>query len=273
MTDSERLSVGSRLRLRREELGLSLADLADKTRVRLSFLQSLEEDRFDAFPGEAYLFGFLKSYAEALGLSPEALTEELRAQIGKGSGFSEIPPLVNDPFLIQSSRPRLWLRRSTLSALAVLALAGIAFFAWRYGPWTPPYAEFRQPSPVEEVVPPVPIPEEPAALPTESSETAAPVEEPPAAAVGTSPESLPAAGGVLRVETREQVALEIRIDEQPPRQYTLAGGSSISWSAAKSLRLRVDRPDALALWLDEQPLDLRGRSELLLRGDVGEPEE
>ena len=88
MSDSERPSVGARLRQRRKELGLTLPELETKTRVRLSFLQSLEEDRFDGFPGDAYLFGFLKSYAEALGLPAAELMAELRSRIGAESGFS-----------------------------------------------------------------------------------------------------------------------------------------------------------------------------------------
>ena len=282
MSDSERLTVGARLRQRRKELGLTLPELESKTRVRLSFLQSLEEDRFDGFPGDAYLFGFLKSYAEALGLPASELLAELRSQIGPDSGFTEIPPLVADPFLAQPSRPRLPLRRSAIAFVAVLLLAGLAFLAWRYGPWPSPGTEDQQAQSVTESQPPIPVAEESAAPepttvspdaepPTVSADNGAapPASAPVAEALTTSPEVLPAGGGELRVETRERVALEIWIDDLPPRKYVLAGGSSISWRAEKSLRLRVDRPESIDLWLADQPLDPRGRSELTLRGDAG----
>lgn len=282
MSDSERPSVGARLRQRREELGLTLPELESKTRVRLSFLQSLEEDRFDGFPGDAYLFGFLKSYAEALGLPAAELMAELRSRIGAGSGFTEIPPLVADPFLAQPSRPRLPLRRLAVAFVAVLLLAGLAFFAWRHGPWSSSGNEVRQAGPVTESHPPIPAAQESAApesttvspdaqAPTVSADNAAapPASAPVAEALTTSSEVLPAGGGELRVETRERVALEIRIDALPPRKYVLAGGSRISWRAEKSLRLRVDRPESIDLWLADQPIDLRGRSELTLRGDAG----
>lgn len=286
MSDSERPSVGARLRQRREELGLTLPELESRTRVRLSFLQSLEEDRFDGFPGDAYLFGFLKSYAEALGLPAAELMAELRSRIGADSGFTEIPPLVADPFLAQPTRPRLPLRRLAIAFVAVLSLAGLAFLAWRHGPWHSPGTEVRQAGPVTESQPPIPVAKESAApepatvsppeeAPALSVDTAAaqPAAEapsaPPVEALTADPEILPAAGGVLRVETRERVALEIWIDNLPPRKYVLAGGSSISWHAEKSLRLQVDRPESIDLWLADRPLDLRGRSELTLRGDAG----
>ena len=282
MSDSELLTVGTRLRQRREELGLTLPELESRTRVRLAFLQSLEEDRFDGFPGDAYLFGFLKSYAEALGLPAAELMAELRTQLGADSGFTEIPPLVADPFLAQPSRPRLPLRRFVVAFVAVLLLAGFAFLVWRYGPWPSPGTEVQQTPPVTESQPPIPVAEESAAPepttvspdaepPTVSADNGAapPASAPVAEALTTSPEVLPAGGGVLRVETRERVALEIRIDDLPPRKYVLAGGSSISWQAEKSLQLQVDRPESIDLWLADQPLDLRGRSELTIRRDAG----
>jgi cytoskeleton protein RodZ len=279
MSDSERPSVGARLRQRRKELGLTLPELETKTRVRLSFLQSLEEDRFDGFPGDAYLFGFLKNYAEALGLPAAELMAELRSQIGADSGFTEIPPLVADPFLAQPSRSRLPLRRFAVAFVAVLLLAGLVFLAWRYGPWQSSGTEVRPAPPVTESRPSIPVAEEstapepsadspdedvPGTAPAVDAPSSLPVETPTPA-----PEILPTGGGVLRVETRERVALEVWIDDLPPRKYVLAGGSNISWRAEKSLRLQVDRPESIDLWLADQPLDLRGRSELTLRGDAG----
>ena len=279
MSDSERPSVGARLRQRRKELGLTLPELESKTRVRLSFLQSLEEDRFDGFPGDAYLFGFLKNYAEALGLPAAELMAELRSQIGADSGFTEIPPLVADPFLAQPSRSRLPLRRFAVAFVAVLLLAGLVFLAWRYGPWQSSGTEVRPAPPVTESRPSIPVAEEstapepsadspdedvPGTAPAVDAPSSLPVETPTPA-----PEILPTGGGVLRVETRERVALEVWIDDLPPRKYVLAGGSNISWRAEKSLRLQVDRPESIDLWLADQPLDLRGRSELTLRGDAG----
>ena len=284
MSDSEYPSVGTRLRRRREELGLTLPELEGKTRVRLAFLQSLEEDRFDGFPGEAYLFGFLKSYAEALALPASELIAELRAQLGADTGVAEIPPLVADPFLAQPSRPRLPLRRFFGVFVAVLLLAGLAFWVWRYGPWPLSEDEIPLAGPVgesdvsipvaKESVAPVSVsPAEEAAPAVSADNTTVPAAQLPSAPAAevppTAAEILPPGGGVLRVETRERVALEIRIDDLPPRKYVLAGGSSISWQAEQSLRLKVDRPQGIDLWLADQPLDLRGRNELTLAGDGG----
>jgi cytoskeletal protein RodZ len=73
MTDSDKLTPGAILKTRRLELGISIADIASKTMIRRAYLEDLEADRFDAFPGEVYLKGFMRTYAETLGLEAETV--------------------------------------------------------------------------------------------------------------------------------------------------------------------------------------------------------
>ncbi|WP_432823002.1 helix-turn-helix domain-containing protein, partial [Trichloromonas sp.] len=79
MTEIEPLTIGITLKQRREELGLSLPAIAEKTRIRANFLLDMEADRFDGFPGDAYLLGFLKLYAETLGLDAASVIDQFRA--------------------------------------------------------------------------------------------------------------------------------------------------------------------------------------------------
>jgi cytoskeletal protein RodZ len=73
MTDSDKLTPGAILKTRRLELGISISDIASKTMIRRTYLEALETDRFDALPGEVYLKGFMRSYAEALGLEAKTV--------------------------------------------------------------------------------------------------------------------------------------------------------------------------------------------------------
>ena len=49
-------------------------------RIRLPYLQALEDGRLDDLPGTAYVVGFLRSYAAILGLDPEEMVKRLRAE-------------------------------------------------------------------------------------------------------------------------------------------------------------------------------------------------
>lgn len=65
--------VGEALKARREALGYALPDLAANLRIRLNFLEAIEEGRWSDLPGHAYSTGFLRSYAQIVGLDPTAV--------------------------------------------------------------------------------------------------------------------------------------------------------------------------------------------------------
>jgi cytoskeleton protein RodZ len=66
-------SIGEKLRLAREQHTYTLDQVARDTNVARRFLQALEEEDFSAFPGETYAMGFLRTYAEYLGLDADEL--------------------------------------------------------------------------------------------------------------------------------------------------------------------------------------------------------
>jgi cytoskeleton protein RodZ len=66
-------SIGEKLRLAREQANYTLDQVARDTNVARRFLQALEEEDFSAFPGETYALGFLRTYAEYLGLDAQEL--------------------------------------------------------------------------------------------------------------------------------------------------------------------------------------------------------
>ena len=76
------IALGSSLASARLALGLDLRDAEHETRIRARYLTALEEEDFDALPGDAYAAGFLLTYAAYLGLDGEAYVEELRRRRG-----------------------------------------------------------------------------------------------------------------------------------------------------------------------------------------------
>ena len=66
-------SLGSYLRRERELRHVSLQDISAATKVQLKFLQGLEEDRYDQLPPAPFVVGFLRAYAQCLGLEPDEI--------------------------------------------------------------------------------------------------------------------------------------------------------------------------------------------------------
>ena len=87
------VDIGSALRAAREFRGLNLQDVADATRIRLSYIEALEDLRLDELPSRPFTIGYVKSYANLLGLDGDAAvarfkldvpddSEPLRAPVG-----------------------------------------------------------------------------------------------------------------------------------------------------------------------------------------------
>jgi transcriptional regulator with XRE-family HTH domain len=73
--------VGRALRSAREQLGLSLADVASETRMATRHLEAIEQGRFDCFSAPVYALGFARNYARAVGLPLQWVSDCLRGEI------------------------------------------------------------------------------------------------------------------------------------------------------------------------------------------------
>lgn len=69
-------SLSALLKNRREDLNFSLETVSDQTKIRIEYLKNLEEGKYEDFPSEVYLKGFLKTYARFLNLD-NALVQAL----------------------------------------------------------------------------------------------------------------------------------------------------------------------------------------------------
>jgi len=114
-------SVGSRLRQTREARGYTIEQIARDTHIAKRFLEALEDESFDVFPGDPYLLGFLRKYSEHLGLNSEetvALYHNMQLQ--------EQPPPIDE---LIAKKPALPIGRVLIIVGAVLVVAiGVYLF-------------------------------------------------------------------------------------------------------------------------------------------------
>ncbi len=66
-------SIGDRLRQAREAKKLTVKNVAIDTNMAPTYIEALEDEDFDKFPGETYIIGFLKTYSEYLKLDPDEM--------------------------------------------------------------------------------------------------------------------------------------------------------------------------------------------------------
>jgi cytoskeleton protein RodZ len=78
-------TVGLDLRNARQRKGEDLAYISRVLKIRRDYLDALEESNFDAIPGRAYTIGFIRTYAQYLGLDAKSCVDRVKVEIaGRG---------------------------------------------------------------------------------------------------------------------------------------------------------------------------------------------
>jgi cytoskeleton protein RodZ len=114
--------VGHSLKVVRERRDLALTDVSARLRIRRPYLEAIEEGRFGELPGAVYVSGFLRQYAEFLGLDPDQVLKSYQAE---SDGAAHHRTVLNFPLPRPEERtPRLWL------VVGALVLAGIVYALW-----------------------------------------------------------------------------------------------------------------------------------------------
>jgi cytoskeleton protein RodZ len=113
--------IGSSLRAARMRRELELSQAERDTRIRVKYLGALEDERFDVLPAPAYAKGFLRTYADYLGLDAQRFVDEYNERFGPEEEPAALPP-------VRIRRP-LFPLAPLLLAAAVLTASG-AVLAW-----------------------------------------------------------------------------------------------------------------------------------------------
>ena len=110
--------IGTSLREARLRQGIELSEAEEGTKIRNKYLRALEDERFEVLPAHTYVKGFLRSYADFLGLDGQLYVDEYNSRYVTGED-EQAPPQPR-------RRPRSRAERRVESRVVVLALAGIA---------------------------------------------------------------------------------------------------------------------------------------------------
>ena len=82
---------GARMKRLREERGVALRDIAEKTKVSVSALEALERNDISRLPGGIFSRGLVRAYAEQIGADPEVTVREFISRFPHESVTSGSP--------------------------------------------------------------------------------------------------------------------------------------------------------------------------------------
>jgi cytoskeletal protein RodZ len=109
-------SIGDKLRGEREQKGFTIEQIARDTNIAKRYLEALEKEDFAVFPGDPYLIGFLRNYAEYLGIDPDEMVSLYK-------NFTiQSQPVPMDELLDKKRPTKIWL----ISLIVVVFLGLVA---------------------------------------------------------------------------------------------------------------------------------------------------
>jgi cytoskeleton protein RodZ len=151
--------IGNSLREARVRQQLELTEVELATKIRARYLRALEEESFEALPAQTYVKGFLRTYADYLGLDGQLYVDEFNSRFAADGEEAREAVVAR-----RSSQVRRQQQRHVESRWVLFALAGIgALFAFTIAAWKfgghgkeqIPNLRAAQPTKKPKVLPPV----------------------------------------------------------------------------------------------------------------------
>ena len=115
--------IGPTLREARNRRKVELSEVEAAIKIRIRYLQAMENEEWDALPGGAYTRGFIRTYASYLGLDGERLADDYRRSTAPPGG-ERVPKRV-EPVQTGARGDRPWISRRVLAVAVTLGLIAV----------------------------------------------------------------------------------------------------------------------------------------------------
>jgi Helix-turn-helix domain len=123
--------IGNSLREARLRQHLDFPEIEQATKIRAKYLRALEDEQFDVLPAQTYVKGFLRSYAEYLGLDGQLYVDEYNSRFVVGEEDAPARPRRSAP--PQARGVQVQSRVVLLTLLGIAAVTALVIVAWTRG--------------------------------------------------------------------------------------------------------------------------------------------
>jgi hypothetical protein len=122
--------IGNSLREARLRQSLDFPEIEQGTKIRGKYLRALEDEQFDVLPAQTYVKGFLRSYAEYLGLDGQLYVDEYNSRFVAGEEEAPSRPRRSAP---PSRGVQVQSRVVLLTLLGIASVTALFIVAWTHG--------------------------------------------------------------------------------------------------------------------------------------------
>ncbi|MBQ6297705.1 MAG: helix-turn-helix domain-containing protein [Selenomonadaceae bacterium] len=254
--------VGYTLRQERERQNLSISDIEQGTSIRALYIEAIENGEYDKLPGTVYTKGFIKNYANFLGMDADAAAKEFANDIAELSAEAEAEAVKiaaeNSPepekkveskpvkpekqsigYSIQDDN------RSSSNKLIVAAVILIAAIAGGLWSWLSSsegdVATVNPPVKQEQTVQPEPQPAEPTPI------------------ANANPVPPPKTDGVaVQARFNDRCWILVTVDGAVVQEGVIDGGQTLSWEGKDNITFRLGNAGAVEFFQDGKSLGVLG---------------
>jgi len=237
------MDVGSELKRARLARGLSVADMAEATRIRPSLIEAIEGNDFEACSGEVFARGHVRTIAAALELDPQPLLAVMGAT-GAPSVLEAVEPESLDIWELRS-RANVPSEARTWAAIAITALAIVAGLIWHARASDAPPA--LDPSTLPSVTTSATATVTPEPTPTSDTGSASPT----SSASGPA-ETVVGGAVVLQLSCTETSWVRVTNADGTLFEGTMRAGDSKSVSSETDVTLRIGNAAGVTLVVNDQ---------------------
>ena len=286
-------SLGEFLRAERQAQGITLEQISADTRISMDMLRAIEHGNVEQLPAPVLIKGFLKAYAEKIGLDPEEVIVEYQNLVEETGDHQEGIEKFHQRLQPQSSNKKLLVLVIALTLLTALIFIWYRPSSVRQQSTSPSGGKFVSPTATDRravksdpdsginqaksaqsskrtqaelLTRPEPNSSELGGQATPAAPTDAEglkIGEDTVSFSGEAPQeegiSSPAQSPyLLRAEAAATTWLRISTDETEEHEYLLQPGEQLTWRASSSYRLLIGNAGGIQLYLNDKPLKRLG---------------
>ncbi len=225
-TGPQGTGVGASLREAREARGIGLRELADRTKIATRALEAIERDDVTRLPPAIFARGFVRAYAEEVGLDVRTTVDAFFAQFVE----EEPEPAPEQPDAWDRLPVRAELIRVAAFVVPVLALVGWLLWGW---------SRTDVPEPIAAAPIPAARTDVPRPTPTDPARDVVPAGGP-----------LQAGGLSLQITARAACWVSATADGREAYRQLMAAGEEVTLQASRELHVNVGDAGAVSLLLN-----------------------
>ncbi|MCM8783277.1 MAG: DUF4115 domain-containing protein [Candidatus Omnitrophica bacterium] len=218
------INIGETLRKKRESKKLTLESVYQATRIPPHILSHLEKEEFDKLAGVLYVKGFLKKYAEFLGLNSSEIVNTYLSSLSQTEPPS-VTPVASSKEVFSIFKNKGIIRKIIVGLVLVIAV----FLLFKTISFSKKISAMRKEKKIS-------------------------LKEKPAESLFIpKKEAL-----ILKIKAKKDTWIQLKADGKIVFQHILKTGTEDSWNAKENFELWVGEAKNLTLFLNEKPLEIKG---------------